>query len=88
MTKEELLKLRRNAIEHKNKTGYPHLDDSHLQFYSEEELANYDIPDISMYGLIYGRIMNNKFHNSPAIEYYGRKITYEEFLNKIADYGS
>ena len=56
MTKEELLRLRTNAIRYENKTGYPHLDLAHLQFYSEEALDNYDIPDISMYGLLYERI--------------------------------
>ena len=35
-TVERLLRLRKNAIDHTNKTGYPHLDASHLQFYPEK----------------------------------------------------
>ena len=88
MTTEELLKLRSNALNHENKTGYPHLDMSHLQYYSEKDLENYDIPDISMYGLLYNRIKKNKFKNLVAMEYFGKKITYDEFLTKINEYAS
>lgn len=88
MTKEELLRLRTNAIRHENKTGYPHLDLAHLQFYSEAALDNYDIPDISMYGLLYERIVKENFQDLIAMEYFGRKITYRDFLAAINDYAS
>ncbi len=88
MTKEELLRLRTNAIRHENKTGYPHLDLAHLQFYSEAALDNYDIPDISMYGLLYGRIVEENFQDLIAMEYFGKKITYRDFLYAINDYAS
>lgn len=88
MTTEELLKLRSNALNHENKTGYPHLDRSHLQFHTEEEIKNYEIPDISLYALIYNQITKNKYDNLVAIDYFGRKITYSEFLSKINEYAS
>ena len=86
MTKDELKQLRQNAIKHENKTGYPHLDLSHLQYYTENALDNYDIPDVSMYGLLRDRIFDCKFENLIAMEYFGRKITYKDFLKQIDDY--
>ena len=88
MNIEELLKLRSNALNHENKTGYPHLDLSHLQYYTEDAIKNYGVPDLSMYGLLYKSIIENKMQNLVAMEYFGRKITYEEFLRKINDYAS
>ena len=43
MTKEELLRLRTNAITHENKTWYPQQDLAHLQFCTENALDNYTI---------------------------------------------
>ncbi len=88
MNIEELLKLRSNALNHENKTGYPHLDLSHLQYYTEDAIKNYGVPDLSMYGLLYKSIIENKMQNLVAMEYFGRKITYEEFLRKTNDYAS
>lgn len=83
---EELLRLKSNAIENVNKTGYPHLDKSHLQYYQDDVLKNCDLPELSMYGLLYEE---SKSHlNSIAIEYFGRKIKYDEFLLKISEYAS
>lgn len=86
MIKDELKQLRQNAIKHENKTGYPHLDLSYLQYYTENALDNYDIPDVSMYGLLRDRIADCKFENLIAMEYFGRKITYKDFLKQIDDY--
>lgn len=84
--KEELLKLRKHAMFNYNKTGYPHIDKSHMQYYSREAILNGDLPDLSMYGLLYE---TSKEHlDEIAIEYFGRKITYSEFVTKINEYAS
>lgn len=88
MTVEQLIELRNNAITKKNKTGYPHLDRSDLQFHTEEQLRNSEIPNLSMYGLLQERIIDNKFQDLIAMDYFGRKITYGEFLEKINEYAS
>lgn len=83
---EELLRLKRNAINHENKTGYPHIDKSHLQYYQDSVLINGRLPELSMYGLLYEE---SKSHlDSIAIEYFGRKIKYDEFLIRISEYAS
>ena len=83
---DNLLRLRENAKENKNKTGYPHIDKSHLQYYSENSIIFGDLPEVSMYGLLYQESAD--FQESIAIDYFGRNITYEEFLKKISDYAS
>ena len=83
---KELLRLRNNSLNNQNKTGYPHLDKSHLQYYSEDAIIHGDLPSLSLYGLLYE---SSKIHlETIAIEYFGRKITYQEFIRKINEYAS
>lgn len=83
---EKLLRLKRNAINHENKTGYPHLDKSHLQYYDDSAIICGGLPDLSMYALLHEE--SRKHLNSVAIEYFGRKIKYSEFLYRISEYAS
>lgn len=84
--KKELLNLKRNALKKENQTGYPHLDRSHLQYYDDTVLLNCELPKLSMYGLLYEESRDHL--ENIAIEYFGRKIKYQEFLTKISDYAS
>lgn len=78
------LRLRERAIENKDKTGYPHLDKSHLQYYTMDAIAFGEIPDTSMYGLLLSESIRK--YNSIAFEYYGRKILQCEAMVHIYDY--
>lgn len=83
---DELFHLKINALTHENQSGYPHLDKSHLQYYQDSALINGSLPELSMYGLLYEE---SKSHlDSVAIEYFGRKIKYDEFLKRISEYAS
>lgn len=82
---EQQLHLRENAIHNVGKTGYPHLDKSHLQFYSENHIIIDELPETSMYAALYSSIAKNGT-DAIAIEYFGRKITYGEFLSRINEY--
>lgn len=83
---ESELILRNNAINNIKKTGFPHVDKSHLQYYSQDAIIFGDIPDFSMYALLY---KESKTHlENIAIEYFGRKIKYNEFLFRISEYAS
>ena len=72
---EQQLHLRENAIHNIGKTGYPHLDKSHLQFYSENNIILDELPETSMYAALYQSICKNGTE-SVAIEYFGRKIIF------------
>ncbi len=50
------------------------------KYYTKEQL-NYVVPDISMYD----QVLNSyrKYPNNIAVEYLGRKFTYEKFIKKI-----
>jgi len=78
--------LRARAIEGISKTGYPHLDRKHLQYYSLDTVLHSNLPELSMYGLLYKDMW--KKSNSTAIEYFGRKIDYSEFIYRINEYAS
>jgi len=80
------LKLRSDAKEGIHATGYPHLDKSHLQYYSVDAVAFGDLPEKSMYALLCDSAIH--YNNTVAIEYFGRKITYQEFIHKINEYAS
>ena len=66
------------------RTGYPHLDKKHLQYYSLDTILYGDLPNVSMYDLVCKDL--SKKNNQVAIEYFGRKITYDEFIMRIDDY--
>lgn len=66
------------------RTGYPHLDKKHLQYYSLDTILYGDLPNVNMYDLICKNIHKKK--NSIALEYFGRKISYSEFISKIDEY--
>jgi len=80
------LELRNNALNNVNKTGYPHLDKSHLQFYKEEVIKNDRLPKCSLAASMY--MSARKHLDAVAIEYFGRKITYREFIKKIDEYAN
>jgi len=81
---ERMIRAKNNAMKRENQTGYPHIDKSHLQFYKYEDLIMSDVMDASIYTSL--ESYANKHLNITAIEYFGRKITYREFLDKIAEY--
>ena len=78
------LSRREDAILGENQTGYPHLDKRHLKYYSVDDIAFGDLPDISMYGMVLNTALKNR--DSIAILYYGRKINYNEFIYHIDEY--
>lgn len=83
MTKEELLELKEQINQLKAKeelTGYPSIDRPWEKHYSEE-VREFTVPKNTMYRCIYNA---NKGHmNRIAMEYFGRKFTYEELFDGI-----
>ena len=64
----------------KKLTRYPSIDKPWLKYYSEEVISA-PLPECSIYEYL---LENNKnFANGIAINYYGRKITYNELFNNI-----
>ena len=61
-------------------TGYPSVDKPWLKYYTKEEL-DIVVPDISMYENL--KRHANGFEHNVAIEYLGRRITYEALFNRI-----
>lgn len=64
------------------KTGYPSIDKPWLKYYSEE-MINAVQPSISMYQYIYNN--NSEYGNNVALDYFGKKITYNTLLKKIKE---
>ena len=81
---ERMIRAKENALQKKNQTGYPHIDQSHLQFYTHESLIMNEVPNTSVYKSLKKHAQENL--DITAIEYYGRKISYREFLNHIEEY--
>lgn len=51
--------------------------------YYDKKAMNFDVPNISIYQYIKEKSLNNKYKDNIAIEYYGTKITYQEFYRRI-----
>ena len=61
-------------------TGYPSIDKPWEKYYSKS-VIDFEFPKATMYRCIYD---NNKDHlNRIAMEYYGRKFTYEDLFRQI-----
>jgi len=71
-------------MEEKQRTGYPHLDSIHKEYYGEKGKKQIDI-NKTMFRYIYDR---RKSYNGIAFEYYGQKITYAEMFEEILKYAS
>ena len=66
-------------VENSNMTGYPSIDKPWLKYYSEEAI-NAKLPECSAYEYIYN--INKQRPNKAALNYYGKKTSYEQmFLN-------
>jgi len=66
--------------EDKKLTGYPSIDKPWLKYYSEEAI-NAPLPECTVYEYMY---RNNKdYPKNIAIDYFGRKITFEELFENI-----
>ena len=67
-------------MEEKKLTGYPSIDKPWLKYYSEEAL-HAPLPQCTVFELLWN---NNKDHlGDTALNYYGRKITYEQLFAGI-----
>lgn len=67
-------------MEEKKLTGYPSIDKPWLKYYSEEALHT-PLPQCTVFELLWN---NNKDHlEDTALNYYGRKITYEQLFAGI-----
>lgn len=51
--------------------------------YYDKKAMNFDVPNISIYQYIKEKSLTNKYKENIAIEYYGTKITYQEFYRRI-----
>ena len=67
-------------MEEKKLTGYPSIDKPWLKYYSEEAI-NAPLPECSMYE--YMRSSNMEHDSEPALEFFGRLITYGELFVDI-----
>ena len=63
-----------------NLTGYPSIDKPWLKYYSEEAI-NAELPKCTIYEYLWKN--NKEYPNDIAIEYMGRKISYEELFEHI-----
>lgn len=61
-------------------TGYASIDKPWLKYYEESALT-YETPSKKIYDCIYDE--NKDFPNDIALEYYGRKITYQELFDNV-----
>ena len=71
-------------MEENRKTGYPHIDNIHKEYYGEKGKRIIDI-DKTMFRYIYDR---RKDFEGTAFEYYGQLITYDEMFDEIIKYAS
>lgn len=62
-------------------TGFPSLDKPWLKYYEDEAIQTDILTGFNMYDLIKEQNKNNL--SDCAIEYYGTKLTYKEFFNKV-----
>lgn len=62
------------------KTGFPSIDRPWLNFYSPEAL-NVRLPECTIYEYICEKNKNN--HKSPAINYFGKRISYGKMFSRI-----
>ncbi len=53
------------------------------KFYDKKQM-NFDVPNISIYEYLKRASLNNYYKNNIAIDYFGTKITYQEFFSKIS----
>ena len=67
-------------MEEKKLTGYPSIDKPWLKYYSEEAI-HAPLPEGSMYD--YMTACNAGRLDEPALNYFGRKITYRELVHEI-----
>ena len=65
-------------------TGYPSIDKPWLKYYSEEAI-NAPLPECTIYEYMYDN--NKDYPNDIAINYLGRKITYHQLFENIAQRG-
>lgn len=63
-----------------NKTGYPSVDKPWLKYYSDEAL-NAKLPEKTIYQYLYDSNVNNL--NKIAINYFGKKVTYNSMFHYI-----
>ena len=61
-------------------TGYPTIDKPQLKYMTEENIL-LDVPAKNVYQEIYDN--NKDYPNNIAIQYFGKKITYRKFFEKI-----
>lgn len=78
----EALKMteQKKTEEKQNATGYPSVDRPWLKYYSEEAL-NTPLPQCSIYQFFYQS--NKDSREAPALDYFGKTITYGEVLQGI-----
>lgn len=75
-----MYKLKKQPIMDKELTGYASIDMPWMKYYGEDA-KNDKIPKTNLYQ--YLAIRSSKHLLYPAINYYGKKITYLELMNKI-----
>lgn len=51
--------------------------------YYDKKQMNFDVPNISIYEYIKNKSLNNNYKDHIAIEYFGTKMTYQEFYRRI-----
>ena len=61
-------------------TEYASINKPWLKYYSEENI-NIDIPKMTCYDYLYK--CNSEYLNRVALNYFGRKITFDELFNNI-----
>ncbi len=85
MTKEELIKLKEDALalseeNNKSQTGYPHIDKPWMKYYDSEK-AKEELPQLTIYQYMKQNV--EKYLNNILITYNGKKENGYKFLENI-----
>lgn len=67
----------------KNKTGFATIDKPWLKYYPDN-ISKLVVPEVSIGELLF--TTSKEFINNTAMNYFGTKITYEEYINSIKKY--
>lgn len=68
--------------EQENYTGFASIDKPHIKYFKKGTLEA-EYPTMKMYDYLY--LKTRKYHSFTALNFYGRKITYEEMFYKIEE---
>ena len=83
LTKENERNMISQTDRQTEQTGFPSVNKPWLKYYSEEAIQE-KLPECTMYDLIYQENQSNLSHT--ALNYFGKKISYKLFFEKVNEF--